>query len=268
MTRGKFVLLHGRRIFFKKVSFKKRWPFCRPPVLYLFYELSEPTARKRLINALIFKLFCPSSHHFAVFDSRNDHHRYKQQDDGWDTCERNPFTTIHSPHRPFNLSAIRYILGTRIRVMKNANVNPKMIVHDNGFQKAALSPPKNIFGLRSVNRVTKLILKPIAKGISARMAASAVSNTGMIRVLPACITASLVRTPLARNSSANSITRIPFLITIPASPRIPTPVITTDTCMPVIANPSNTPITLKTISVRMMTDLLTELNCTTRIEGS
>ena len=55
-----------------------------------------------------------------------------------------------------------------------------------------------------------------------RIVASAVSITGMIRILPACIAASLVRIPLPRSSSVNSINRIPFLITIPASPTIPT----------------------------------------------
>ena len=39
------------------------------------------------------------------------------------------------------------------------------------------------------------MLKPTAKGINASIAASAVSNTGMIRVLPACITASRVFNP-------------------------------------------------------------------------
>ncbi len=60
-----------------------------------------------------------------------------------------------------------------------------MMVHDSGFQNTALSPPKNICGLSSANSVTKLILNPIASGIRARIAASAVSNTGMILVLPA-----------------------------------------------------------------------------------
>ena len=111
----------------------------------------------------------------------------------------------------------------------------------------------------------KLILKPTASGISARIAANAVSNTGMIRVLPACTTASLVFIPLALSSSANSITRIPFFTTMPARPTIPIPVITTDTCIPVMAKPSNTPITLKIISVNIITGLLTELNCNTSI---
>ncbi len=69
--------------------------------------------------------------------------------------------------------------------MKNANASPKIMVQDNGFQNTALSPPKKICGFNSANRVTKLILNPIASGMSASIAASAVSNTGMILVLPA-----------------------------------------------------------------------------------
>ena len=108
-------------------------------------------------------------------------------------------------------------------------------------------------------------MKPTANGIRASIAAIAVSNTGMIRVLPACITASLVFNPLALNSSANSITNIPFLTTIPANPTIPIPVITTDTSILVIAKPNITPMILKIISVKMITALLTELNCKTRM---
>ena len=147
-----------------------------------------------------------------------------------------------------------------IKVMKNAKVNPKIIVQASGFQKRALSPPKNIWGFNSENIFTKSILNPIPNGINARIAARAVSKTGIILVLPALITASLVFIPRLLNSSANSITRIPFLTTIPARPTIPIPVITTETSIPVIANPNNTPIILKIISVRMITDLLIELN--------
>ena len=50
------------------------------------------------------------------------------------------------------------------------------------------------------------MLKPTASGIRASIAASAVNNTGIIRVLPACTTASLVFTPRERSSSVNSIT--------------------------------------------------------------
>src|SRR5690348_4462428 len=74
----------------------------------------------------------------------------------------------------FSLSAIRYILGTIIKVIKKANARPNMIVHDKGFQKTTLSPPKKIWGFSSEKVVTKLILKPIAKGIRAKIAASAV----------------------------------------------------------------------------------------------
>ena len=117
--------------------------------------------------------------------------------------------------------------GTTNNVMKNANINPQMMVSANGFQNTALSPPKKMCGLSSVNRVMKLMLKPMAKGIKARMAAKAVSNTGTILVFPASITAALVFIPLERSSSANSITRIPFLTTIPDNPIMPIPVVTT-----------------------------------------
>ena len=126
----------------------------------------------------------------------------------------------------FNLSAIRYILGTMTSVMKNAKVNPNIIVQASGFQKEALSPPKKICGFNSENMVTKLILNPMANGKSAAMDASEVNNTGIILILPACITASFGFMPLPRSSSAKSITRIAFFTTIPARPTIPIPVIT------------------------------------------
>ena len=60
-----------------------------------------------------------------------------------------PSMDIHFPPNMLrigllNLSAMIYILGTITSVMKNANANPNMIVHDNGFQNVALSPPKNM----------------------------------------------------------------------------------------------------------------------------
>ena len=82
--------------------------------------------------------------------------------------------------------------GTINKVIKKAKANPKMMVQLKGFQNATLSPPKKICGLSSLNKVTKLILNPTAIGMKPRMAASAVNNTGIILVLPACITASLV----------------------------------------------------------------------------
>jgi len=121
---------------------------------------------------------------------------------------------------------MRYMAGTISKVMKKANNNPQMMVSDKGFQNTALSPPKKICGFKSVNRVTKLILKPTASGINARMAASAVSNTGTILVFPASMTASLVFMPRPLNSSANSITRIPFFTTMLDSPTIPISVVT------------------------------------------
>ena len=150
--------------------------------------------------------------------------------------------------------------GTMINVIKNANAKPKIIVQLNGFQKATLSPPKKICGFNEENNEIKLILNPTAIGINPKMAANAVNNTGMMRVLPAAITASLVFIPRALNSSANSITKIPFFTTMPASPTIPSPVIKTETSIPVKENPNNTPITLKIISVKIITDLLMLLN--------
>ena len=101
------------------------------------------------------------------------------------------------------------------------------MVSESGFQNAALSPPKKMCGFRSEKRVTKLILKPMANGINAKIAASAVKSTGTIRVFPASITASRVFIPLALSSSANSITKIPFFTTIPDNPMIPIPEVTT-----------------------------------------
>ena len=62
----------------------------------------------------------------------------------------------------FNLidSESNNITGTKIKVNKVANNNPKIIVHDKGPQKATLSPPKKICGLPSVNKVTKSIYQP------------------------------------------------------------------------------------------------------------
>ena len=42
----------------------------------------------------------------------------------------------------FNRTEIKYITGTRKRVRNVPKINPKIIVHDSGAQKAALSPPK------------------------------------------------------------------------------------------------------------------------------
>jgi hypothetical protein len=39
-------------------------------------------------------------------------------------------------------SAIKYIEGTIIKVMKKARAKPKIMVHDKGFQNTTLSPPK------------------------------------------------------------------------------------------------------------------------------
>ena len=52
---------------------------------------------------------------------------------------------------------------------------------------------------------------------------------------------------------------------MPAKPTIPSPVINTETSIPVAAKPRNTPMTLKIISLRIITGLLTLLNCKTKI---
>src|SRR5450432_2504332 len=82
-----------------------------------------------------------------------------------------------------SLSDIMYMLGKINRVIKNAKARPNIIVQDNGFQNTALSPPKNIWGFNSENNLTKLILNPMASGMRASIAASAVRRTGIIRVL-------------------------------------------------------------------------------------
>ncbi len=97
-----------------------------------------------------------------------------------------------------------------------------MIVQLSGPQNTTLSPPKKILGRRWENNPAKSILNPTASGNNPRMVATAVSKTGMIRIFPAWIAASRVRMPRLRNSSVNSMIRIPFLITIPANPTIPT----------------------------------------------
>ena len=136
-----------------------------------------------------------------------------------------------------------------MRVRKNENINPNMIVQLNGPQNTTLSPPKKICGLNVVKKDTKLMLNPTASGKSPKIVATAVSITGMIRILPAWIAASRVRIPLLRNSSVNSISNIPFLITIPARPTTPTPSIMVAMVMPVKAYPSNTPIMLNPIVI-------------------
>ena len=85
----------------------------------------------------------------------------------------------------FRRSEIKYIDGTISSVIKNAKINPKMLVHESGFQNTELSPSKKICGLSSENKVMKLILKPTAIGKKPRIAANAVNSTGMILVFPA-----------------------------------------------------------------------------------
>jgi hypothetical protein len=59
-------------------------------------------------------------------------------------------------------------------------------------QNTTLSPAKKICGFNFWKKETKLILKPTANGSNPRIVAIAVSITEMIRILPACIAASLV----------------------------------------------------------------------------
>ena len=152
-----------------------------------------------------------------------------------------------------------------ISVRKNANTKPNIIVQLNGPQKTTLSPPKKICGFRCWKNDTKLILNPTASGNKPSMVAMAVSITGMIRILPASMAASLVRIPLPRSSSVNSINKIPFLITIPANAITPTPNMMVAIVIPVKAYPSNTPMMLKNISVITINGLLMLLNCNTNI---
>ena len=88
-----------------------------------------------------------------------------------------PNMLIHFPPKCLrigrrNLSAIIYMPGTMNKVMKKANINPKIKVQLKGFQKATLSPPKKICGFNSLNKVTKLILNPIAIGMKPNIAVS------------------------------------------------------------------------------------------------
>ena len=78
-----------------------------------------------------------------------------------------------------------YMLGTITRVRKKENIRPKIIVQLKGPQNTTLSPPKKIFGLKCWNKPAKSILNPTASGNKPRMVATAVSNTGMILILPA-----------------------------------------------------------------------------------
>ena len=75
--------------------------------------------------------------------------------------------------------------GITMSVRKVAMVNPKMMVQASGPQNATLSPPKWMLGLNSLSRVPKLMLKPMARGISPEMVDTAVRITGVMRVAPA-----------------------------------------------------------------------------------
>ena len=97
------------------------------------------------------------------------------------------------------------------------------------------------------------------------MVAEAVSNTGVIRVLPASMIASFNVAPCSRSKSVNSTNKIPFRTTIPTKATIPIPVITTEKSLLNIAKPNNTPINDKKISLKINKGLLIELNCVTKM---
>ena len=120
-------------------------------------------------------------------------------------------------------------------------------------------------GFSSENRVAKSMFKPTANGTNPRIVAEAVSNTGVIRVLPASIMAPLSVAPCSRSKSVNSTSKIPFLTTMPTNATIPIPVITTEKSMSKMANPSNTPMSDKKISLKIKSGLLIELNWVTRM---
>lgn len=75
--------------------------------------------------------------------------------------------------------------GTNNKVSKVAKLSPKIIVHDKLPQNITLSPPKNMCGLSSVNKVMKLIFIPTASGTNPNIVAVAVRITGVILVFPA-----------------------------------------------------------------------------------
>ena len=135
------------------------------------------------------------------------------------------------------------------------------MVHDNGPQKATLSPPKKICGLPVWNKRAKSIFKPTANGINPSIVAVAVSITGVIRVRPASSKASRGGMPSASLISANSINRIPFRTTVAARATMPIPVITMTKLILKIPIPSNTPVMLSKISLMIITVRLNELNC-------
>ena len=109
------------------------------------------------------------------------------------------------------------------------------------------------------------MLNPNANGIKPRIAAVAVSNTGVILVRAASTTASCRFWPCSISISVNSTSKIPLRTTTPASAMIPIPVITMQKVISKRLRPRNTPMMLKNISVKMISVLPIELNCIIRI---
>ena len=146
-----------------------------------------------------------------------------------------------------------------------ANDNPKIMVQLKGPQNATLSPPKKMWGFPVSNKDMKSMLNPMANGTNPNMVAVAVSNTGVIRVLPASMMASFKGMPCSINKSVNSTKRIPLRTTIPANATIPIPVITMEMFIPKMENPNNTPIKENKISERIKIGFEMELNWVTKI---
>ena len=153
--------------------------------------------------------------------------------------------------------------GTTTSVRNVVTSRPKMIVHASGPQNTELSPPMKKLGLSRVKSPTKSMFRPMASGTRPRIAAEAVSSTGVRRVVPPSMMAVGKSSPRCRNSSMNSMRMMPFLTTMPPKAMKPTPVMTMEMVMPVSEKPNNTPIKLKMTVVKMMSGLVTELNCAT-----
>ncbi len=148
---------------------------------------------------------------------------------------------------------------TKVKTVEK--VNPKIIVQAKIPQKTADSEPKKMCGFSSVNMDPKSMLKPTAKGINPKTAAEAVNSTGVSRIPPPSTMASFRSYPLLkRNSSINSINKIPFFTTIPAKAMIPTPDIITEKVISKAMNPKNTPINDKSIVAKIMMGFTAELN--------
>ena len=154
-----------------------------------------------------------------------------------------------------------------INVKMVEKVNPKMMVQARIPQKTAESEPINMCGSSSVNKVVKSMLRPSASGISPKTAADAVNKTGVKRIPPPSIIASFKSYPRFNlSSSINSMSKIPFLTTIPAKAMTPTPDMMIEKVIPKAIKPNNTPINDNNIVAKIMSGLTAELNCVARIK--